>query len=104
MSNKLPDLIAGSTRSVITLTWERDGAIMDLSGCTLAGRMRDLLSCESRAITGALSITDAANGIFSWDLSAADCIAGDYLVQFSASSGGEKDYTDPVYLHIGSAI
>lgn len=101
---ELPDLIAGSTRSTITLTWERDGLALDLTGCTLSGRMKNLSTRTARAMTGTLSVTDATNGIFTWDLSAADCVAGEYLVQFCATSSGEKDYSEPAYLKISEAI
>lgn len=84
----LPDWPQYARRPSITVTWLRGDSTTpeDLTGATLTGLIQrgDTVS----AITGTLTVTDAANGEFRWDLSAADVAqSGDFRVQFSAAFG-----------------
>lgn len=84
----LPRWVQGARRPSMALTWLRDATTAeDLTGATLTGKIRDAGGLV-RAITGTLTITDADEGQFRWDLSAADVEdAGDLKVQFNAAFG-----------------
>lgn len=85
----LSDAIAGALRPGLTITWTQAGTTTaeDLTGATITGSLRDLHAGETRAIAGVLTVTDAANGIFTWAYDAADVVAGAYQVQFEAAFG-----------------
>ena len=85
----LPDGVQGATRPAYDITWLRgDGTPEDLTGATITALIRAHLT--TRAATGALTLTDAANGEFRWNLSAADVAdSGQLEVQFVATFGSE---------------
>lgn len=92
----LADAVQGATRTTQEITWSRDdGTAYDLTGATITGRMRNLTTGASRAISGTLEVTDADSGIFTWTYAAGDvATAGVYEVQFKATfSGGAYDLT-----------
>lgn len=86
MTAALPNYPQFATRPSMLLTWMREGTteVEDLTGATLTG----LISANgaTRATTGTLTLTDAANGVFRWDMSAADVADhGRLEVQFTAT-------------------
>jgi hypothetical protein len=84
----LAQAVAGGLRPSQTITWTReDGTPEDLTGATITGKLLNLASGETRAIAGALTVTDADAGQFRWDYAAGDVVAGAYNVQFTADFG-----------------
>lgn len=83
----LAPMIQGALTPAQVITWtSEDGTALNLTGATITGRMRSLLSRSSRAITGTLAIVTAASGIFSWTPSAADVADADFFeVTFTAT-------------------
>ena len=91
----LAPAVKGATHTPQRITWSHDdGTAEDLTGATLTGTITDSAG-TTRAIAGALTLTTAASGIFTWTYSAADvATAGTYMVQFVAAFGdGTKDKT-----------
>jgi hypothetical protein len=78
--------VAGAIRPSQVITWADDaGVALNLSGATITGKIR-ASDGTSRNIAGALSITNAASGIFTWDYAAGDvATAGLFAVQFTAA-------------------
>jgi hypothetical protein len=69
-----------------SITWYAGSTPKVLTGATITGTITDTTTGTSRAITGALSLSDAANGVFTWAYSAADTgTVGVYDVQFTAT-------------------
>lgn len=84
----LPQWVAGALRPSMSITWYREGTTTPetLTGATITGSMRR--DGTTRTITGTLTVTDGAAGVFRWDFSAADVATpGTYEVQFSAAFG-----------------
>lgn len=84
------DGVVGAIRPTPTITWyQADGTIQDLTGVTsLSGFMRSHRSQQTRAIAGALAVSDAAAGQFTWTRVAADVAeAGVFDVQIVAVYG-----------------
>jgi hypothetical protein len=83
----LPNRVEGGVRPAQALTWKReDGSAEDLTGATLTGSIRNRATGETRAITGPLTVTDGAAGVFRWDYAAEDVAeAGRFDVQFVAA-------------------
>lgn len=86
----LPDAVQDGLRPSPLITWLQDGTTTPevLTGALLSGTITAGLGSSRvvRAITGTLTVTDGAAGVFRWDLSAADVAdAGDLEVQFSAA-------------------
>lgn len=82
----LPNWVQFATRPSMLPTWYREGTTTAevLTGATITGIIS--VGGTTRAITGALVLTDAANGVFRWDLSAADVADhGRLEVQFTAT-------------------
>ncbi len=79
--------VQGATRPPPVIQWTREGAgAEDLSGATLAGKIRSRATNETRPIAGALTVVDGAAGMLRWDYDAADVAqAGNFDVQFTAS-------------------
>lgn len=79
--------VAGATRPSQTITWARaDGTPEVLDGATLTGKIRDRYTGATRAIAGALTVTNGAGGVFRWDYAAGDVLAaGPFDVQFTAT-------------------
>lgn len=86
----LANAVQGATRPNQSITWTRaDDTAEVLTGATLTGVIRDAAGTV-RAITGTLAVTDGANGVFSWNYSAADvATAGRFEVQFTAAFGSD---------------
>lgn len=84
----LANAVQGALRPSPLITWLDDtGAPVNLTGATITARIRNGRG-ESRAATGLFTVTDAAAGVFRWDLSAEDVEeAGVFHVQFTASYG-----------------
>ena len=87
----LAKAVAGATRPSQLITWQdADGNAEDLTGATLSGTIRNRRTGASRAVAGALSVTDAAAGVFTWAYHADDVAeAGRFDVQFVAAFGTE---------------
>lgn len=79
--------VQGAPRPAQLITWLRgDGSAEDLTGSTLTGVIYDERTGAARAVTGALELSDADAGQFTWEHSADDVsIAGLFLVQFTAT-------------------
>lgn len=87
----LPNWVAGARRPSMILTWYREDSTdpEPLTGATITGFIGPASGVGTAvAITGTLSVTNGAAGIFTWDLSAADVqTPGRLVVQFVASFG-----------------
>jgi hypothetical protein len=88
----MPNAVQGGTRPSLLITWLQDGTTTPevLTSATLTGTIGNAIGGGGtvRAITGTLTVTSGAAGIFRWDLSAADVAsAGTFEVQFSAAFG-----------------
>ncbi len=84
----LATVARGSLRPGVTVTWTHaDGTTPEvLTGATITGWIKDLSTDEVRAIQGTFTVTDAANGVFTWVLDPLDVATeGTYEVQFAAS-------------------
>ncbi len=83
----LEHAVAGAVRPNQSITWEDgDGVPLDLTGATITGKKRNLSSLATSNIEGALTVTDAVNGVFVWAYHANDvAVAGDFTVQFTAT-------------------
>lgn len=84
----LPNWVQHARRPSMSVTWYREGTTIaeDLTGATLSGLIED--GATVTAITGTLTLTDAVNGVFRWDFSAADVASdGKLEVQFDAVFG-----------------
>lgn len=84
----LPDAQAGSTRGGVTLTWTlADDSVLDLTGATITGVIKDLSTGTERDIAGAIALIDASNGVLQWSYDAADVVAAVYEIQLEADYG-----------------
>lgn len=82
----LPTAIEGGGRDGILIACVAGGRPVDLSGATLAGRIVALDTGSSRAIAGTLTVSgDPAQGQVLWSFDPDDLVAGEYLVQITAS-------------------
>ena len=102
-AGELSPVVQGSTETVHVIAVKYgDGTAYTLTGKTLSGlwwQRRDTVY----AITGTLTVTDAANGVFTWDRSADDVgTPGVLQVQFviTDSDSGESDATFPAALRV----
>lgn len=86
----LASAVKGATRPSQSIVWTVDGTTaLALTGATLSGTITDVEGV-SRAIAGALTVTDGANGVFRWDYAGADVVsAGVFDVRFVAVFGIE---------------
>jgi hypothetical protein len=86
----LANAVKGSLRPSQSITWTREGLNTPepLTGATLTGQLRNSDTQVTRAIAGTLTVTDGANGVFTWAYDAADVAeAGLFDVQFTAAFG-----------------
>ena len=86
----LANAVQGATRPAQSITWTREGLNTPepLTGATLTGKLRNCDTGAIRAIAGTLTVTDGANGVFTWAYDAADVAeAGLFDVQFTAAFG-----------------
>lgn len=82
----LPNAIQGGLRPALVITWYETGTnkVVDLTGATLSGLIQTAVATV--AIAGSLTLIDAPNGVFQWNLAAADvATAGMCEVQFVAT-------------------
>lgn len=90
----LPKKVQGSINELMTITWaDGDGNPIDLESGAITAVIKNKATGVSRVATGTFAITDAGNGIFTWDASAADVAEpGQFEVQFKAAPS-ENEYT-----------
>ncbi len=81
--------VKGGLRPSQIVVWAPDGgSAMDLTGATMTGTITDRNTGVTRAIAGALTVTDGAAGEFRWDYAAGDVSEkGEFDVQFNAAFG-----------------
>lgn len=95
----LPDAMQNETGRVVTITWnkkETNSTAETLTGFTITGVIEDLSDESTRAISGALAVSDGASGQFTWTYDTTDTgTAGDYSVHFVATSGATVLETFP---------
>lgn len=89
----LPHTIVGDRKRALIITWtDEDDVAIDLTGATLTGEIKNMVSGTEANVTGELVIVTAASGIFSWARSAADVATpGVYRVRFVATYLGPLD-------------
>jgi hypothetical protein len=82
---------AGDTQPVLTKTLEySDLTPVDLNGKTVTFELRSMMAAQPVALTGAVTIIDAANGIVSYTFSAADsALPGNYIASFVVTAGSD---------------
>ena len=85
----LPDAIQNARHTGLTITWsDESGTAVDLTGATITGYKKNKSTKTVTALGGALSLSDAANGVFTWAYGATDVATpGVYEVQFLATFG-----------------
>lgn len=83
----LPSIVVGDRKRSFTITWtDDDDVAINLTGATITGEIKNMVTGVEAAITGTLTLVTAASGIFSWARSAADvATAGVYRVRFTAT-------------------
>ncbi len=87
----LAQAVKDSLRPTQIITWTRaDGVAENLTGAALTGKIRDNATGVTRDIAGTLTVTDGADGVFTWAYHADDvATAGKFMVQFKASFGDD---------------
>lgn len=87
----LAQAIRDSLRPSQIITWTRgDNTPENLTGATLTGKIRGNVTGTVRDIAGTLTVTDGANGVFTWAYHADDVAdAGRFMVQFKATFDSE---------------
>lgn len=87
----LAQAVKDSLRPTQIITWTRaDGVAENLTGATLTGKIRDNATGVTRDIAGDLTVTDGADGVFTWAYHADDvATAGKFMVQFKATFGDD---------------
>jgi len=88
----LPDIVKGEVGRVIAITWLKRGTNepQPITGATLTGTIRNGPgpTYTTRAVAGALAVSDGPNGTLNWTLHATDsAAAGFYEVQIIATIG-----------------
>ena len=85
--NIIATTVEGSLRNTLTITWTNtDDTALNLTNATITGTIKPANGNAERAITGTLTITVQASGIFTWEPSAADVATpGNYIVTFTAT-------------------
>lgn len=86
MSDLAPAVV-GSRRPGAVLNWTKaDGTYENLEGAVITGSILSVRSSVTRTITGPISVTNAVQGEFLWEYSAADVSTfGLHYVQFQAT-------------------
>lgn len=89
----LPDAAKGENGRLVVITWveQQSRAAQNLTGAVLTGTIRTGPgpSYTSRSISGALVLSDASSGIFSWAWDTTDTgTAGNHEVQIIATISG----------------
>lgn len=88
----LQSAVQNDRHTAQSITWNAGSAAKDLTGATITGTITEQREGgTTRAITGTLTVTNAAGGVFSWAYSAADTATlGDYYVQFTATYASDS--------------
>lgn len=85
----LAKAVQGSNHTAPPITWQDEsGSAINLTNATLTGVMRDYYdeSATARALDGALAVTDATSGIFTWTYGDTDVgTPGKFKVTFIAT-------------------
>lgn len=100
----LPDWVEDARFPTPLFTWYYKGTTtpVNLTNATITGTITSATGV-TRAITGTLTVTDATNGVFRWEMSAADVAdSGNFTVQFTAtySVGATPAITFEAHWHI----
>ena len=99
----LSDAVEGASYIAQQITWtDEDGTVVDLTGATITGKLKNLETGAVTSIDGTLALVTAASGIFSWAYGAADVgTVGQFQAQFIATYGGlsEKTLVEPWRVH-----
>lgn len=88
----LSTIAQGSERPVLTITWTHADNTTgeDLTNAVITGYVKNLTTGVTVQIQGAIAVTDAAAGVFTWTPDPFDVAEdGAYQVQFSATWPGE---------------
>jgi hypothetical protein len=88
----LSTIAQGSERPILSILWQHADNTTgeDLTGAVLTGYIKDLATGNIVEIQGAIAVTDAAAGTFTWTPDPFDVAEdGAYQVQFSATWPGE---------------
>jgi hypothetical protein len=85
----LADAIQGARRPSQQITWiDNDNVALDLTGATIAARIKNLTTAATVESDGVFTVESAAAGVFRWDYSTADVSeAGIFEIQFIATFG-----------------
>lgn len=83
----LPEAVQGSTHSALLITCKRaDGSLLDLTGSTITGKMKNKYSGVVENIAGTLVLVDPTGGQFRWTYAAGDLdTVGMFKIQFTAT-------------------
>lgn len=103
----LNDAHVGARHTGQTITWTRnDGTAENLTGATVTGKMKKLDTGAVKSITGTLTVTTPASGIFTWAYATADIdTAGVYEVQFKATFADTTyDLSFVTTMHVREAV
>jgi hypothetical protein len=107
----LPDgVVGGGRRGILISCTDPDGTVIDLTGSSaVAGTITSQADTTStRAIAGTLDVIGAATlGKVQWTFSAADLVAGQWLVQITvsyASGLGERSFAAPWTVRPGYTV
>lgn len=85
--DELDDAIEGSIYTPYIITWEiEEGDALNLTGAAITGIRHNRATGVNKALTGTMTVTDAAAGKFQWTPSTTDVSdVGLFLVQFTAT-------------------
>jgi hypothetical protein len=92
----IPTIVQNSRYLSTTLTWQdKSGNILDLTGATITGTIKDKETGNTVAITGTLDASaNPTLGQFVWQMSAVDVENwGLFLVMFTATFGALPEKT-----------
>lgn len=87
----LQPAIQGDLYTGQTITWLAGTIPKPITGATITGKIINSAGVAT-AIAGTLTVTDGANGIFTWVYAAGDTAnVGAFKVQFTATFAGSPD-------------
>lgn len=83
----LPQGVVGATHASILATCQReDGSIVDLTGATMSGVIKNKRTGDKKNIVGTFALVDATGGQFRWTFATGDLdTVGHFTVQFTAT-------------------
>ena len=80
--------VAGNTAPPVTLTLEREGVIIDLTGCTVTLSIKNLSTGAMTVTNAACTISDAAGGVITYVRGPGDIpTAGSYVADVKVTYG-----------------